>query len=148
MTTSMTTSEAVVRDYLRARETADLQLLDEVVAPGFVHRMLGIEQDRAGLFAEVGNLPSVFADMHHDIEAVFTSGDQVACQYTFTARHIGPIPLSEQTRGFYGSESLAATGRQITLTGMFIAEVRDGRLHAGAGEYDRLTLLTQLSGDR
>jgi predicted ester cyclase len=140
----MDANESVVRDYLRARETADLDLLDRVVAPGFVHTMRGREQDRDGLFDEVRRIGSVYADMHHDIEVLFASGSQVACRYTFRARHVGPLPLAEPIASLYGSDVIEATGRSVTLTGMFVVEVRDGQLQHGSGEFDALNLLLQL----
>ena len=152
--TAMRSNEETVREYLRARQTPDLELLDEVVAEGFVHVMLGQQQDRAGLFAEVTDLGRVFADMHHEIGTLFSSGEQVACQYTLHARHVGAMRLGGPSAEISGARWLPATGRTVHLPGMFIAIVRGGQLHTGWGEYDRLGLLMQLgvfdgsTGDR
>jgi predicted ester cyclase len=81
---AMRATEEMVREYLRAREIPDLELLDEVVAEGFVHEMRGQQQDRAGLFAEVNALGKVFADMRHEIGTLFSTGEQVACRYTLS----------------------------------------------------------------
>jgi predicted ester cyclase len=141
---AMRATEETVREYLRAREAPDLELLDEVVAEGFVHEMRGEQQDRAGLFAEVNALGKVFADMRHEVGALFSSGEQVACQYTFYARHVGAMRLSERLAEIYGAGWLPATDRTIRLPGMFIAIVRGGQLRTGWGEYDRLGLMMQL----
>lgn len=140
----MRTSEEAVRDYLRARETADLALLDEVVAPGFTHRMRGVDEDRDTLFASVAQGPSVYAEMHHEIEVLLTAGDQVACQYRFRGRHVGPLPIRGSLADLYGATQVPATGHTVEMTGMFIAVVRAGQLQSGAGEFDALGLLLQL----
>lgn len=140
----MRTNEETVREYLRAREAGDLESLDDLVAAEFVHEMRGEQQDRAGLFAEVSALGEVFADMRHEIGALFSDGEQVACQYTLYARHVGAMPLSARLAEIYGAGWLPATDRAIRLQGMFIAIVRDGQLQSGWGEYDRFNLMMQL----
>jgi predicted ester cyclase len=141
----MRTPEQAVRDYVRARESTDLDLLNEVVAPGFSHMMLGREQDREGLFAEVRSLPSVFAEMRHDIGVLVSSGGDVSCQYTFHARHVGSMPITDdRIATTLGLRSVPPTNRMLALTGLFIARVRNGQLQSGWGEYARLTMMTQL----
>ena len=140
----MRTSEEAVRDYLRARETGDLALLDEVVAPGFTHRMRGVQEDRDTLFARVAQAASLYADMHHEIEVLLTTGVQVVCQYRFRARHVEPLPLSGSLADLCGATQIPAAGGTVEMTGMFIAVVRDGQLQSGAGEFDALGLLLQL----
>lgn len=140
----MRATEETVREYLRAREIPDLELLDEVVSEGFVHEMRGQQQDRAGLFAEVNALGKVFTDMRHEIGTLFSTGEQVACRYTLHARHVGAMRLSAPLAESYGAGWLPATDRTIRLPGMFIAIVRGGQLHTGWGEYDRLGLVMQL----
>ena len=112
----------VVLDYLLARQTQDLELLDRVLASDFSHEMLGERQDRASLFEEVERLP--FVDARFEVHALVEEGDQVACRYRFSA----------QTRG----------GRPVAFTGLFIATIRDGQLASGWGEYDAARLRRQL----
>jgi predicted ester cyclase len=112
----------VVLDYLRARQTRDLQLLDRVVTSDFSHEMMGERQDRASLFAEVESLP--FVDARFEVDALVEEGDQVACRYRFFAE--------------------TSAGRPIAFSGMFIATLRDGRLASGWGEYDAARLRRQL----
>lgn len=113
----------VVLDYLRARETRDLELLDRVVSADFSHEMLGKRQDRAALFAEIERLP--FVNGRHEIDALVEEDDQVACRYRFHAE--------------------TSAGDPIAFTGMFIAVMSDGRLAAGWGEYDAGRIRRQLA---
>lgn len=115
-------NKRAVSDYLRARATKDLDLLDRVVAPGFRHEMLGREQDRAALFEEVAHFP--FSEADFEIDALVEEGDRVACRYRFRGR--------------------APSGRPAEFTGMFIAVVRDGQLISGWGEYDAQTAMRSL----
>jgi predicted ester cyclase len=111
-----------VLDYLRARQTRDLQLLDRVVTSDFSHEMNGERQDRASLFAEVERLP--FVDARFEVDALVEEGDQVACRYRFFAETSARHP--------------------IVFSGMFIATLRDGQLASGWGEYDTARLRRQL----
>jgi ketosteroid isomerase-like protein len=107
-------NKQVVLDYLAARESRDLGLLDRLVAEDFHHEMLGRRQDREGLFEEVAALP--FASGTHEVDALVEEGDRVACRYRFRGTTLAGAP--------------------IEFTGMFIAVLRDGRLATGWGEYD------------
>lgn len=115
-------NKQAVREYLRARETCDLQALDRVLTPDFRHEMLGREQDRAGLFEEVASFP--FSDQRFHVDALVEEGDQVACRY--------------RLRG------TAPSGKSVEFSGMFIAQMSDGRLASGWGEYDAVTALSAL----
>jgi predicted ester cyclase len=123
MVVADTPNKQAVVDYLRARQTRDLDLLDRVVADDFSHEMLGETQDRAGLFAEVEGLP--FANGRFEVDALVEEADRVACRYRFSAE--------------------TPSGRPVSFTGMFIATMRDGQLASGWGEYDAGRLRRQLA---
>ncbi len=108
---SESVNKRAVRDYLRARETRDLDPLDNVVAPSFRHEMLGREQDRAGLFHEVANFP--FSEATFEIDALVEKDDRVACRYRFRGK--------------------APNGQPAAFSGMFIAVLNNGQLISGWG---------------
>lgn len=116
-------NKQAVREYLRARESKDLAALDRVVTPDFHHQMLGREQDREGLFEEVRTFP--FSDCRFEIDALVEEADHVACRYRFSGN--------------------APSGQPVEFTGMFIAQMRDGLLASGWGEYDAATVVRALS---
>lgn len=118
-----TINKRAILDYLRARESRDLRRLDELLAPDFKHLMLDREQDRAGLLAEV---ESTFTSGKYEIDVLVEQGDRVACRYRFT--------------GVY------ADSKPVCFSGMFIANMRDGKLASGWGEYDSARLRKQIAG--
>jgi predicted ester cyclase len=120
--TEESANKQAVRDYLLARATKDLDLLAAVVTDDFHHEMLGVPQDRAGLFDEVASVP--FRDGHFDIETLVEESDQVACRYRFTG--------------------VSDTEKPVSFTGLFIVSMRDGRLASGWGEYDSRQVSRQL----
>jgi predicted ester cyclase len=133
----------VVRTYMRAWETGDVDLMESVVAPGFTHVMMGRVEDRAGLLARVGSTGEVYSDVAHRLHELVAEGDRVACYWTMTARHTGPLPLGALATQL-GRDVIEPTGATISQSGMFIAVIEDGRLVGGWGEYDRLRVLLEL----
>jgi predicted ester cyclase len=135
----------VVRTYVRAWETADVELMESVVAPGFTHTMLGQVEDRASLLQRVALSSSLYSDVSYHLDELVAEGDRVAYRWRSTARHTGPMPLGPVVGSWLGRDAIQATGETIALSGMFIAIVRDGQLVGGWGEFDRLGLIIHLA---
>lgn len=73
-----------------------------------------------------------FPDARLEIEDVVSEGDRVACRYAMKATHQGPF------------QGIPATGRQITLTGITILRLVNGRCVERWNQADFLGLMQQL----
>ena len=110
-----------------------LELADEILAPDY--------RDHAPLTAEVPG-PEGFKrrmqllarsfDMRIAIEDITEQADRVAFRWTMTGRHIGEFG------------GIAPTGRAVTLTGLNLERLRDGRIVEHWSEYDRMGLMHQV----
>lgn len=109
-----TPNKQIVVRYMRARATKDLEALDSILATGFSHEMRGDQQDREGLLNEVTAFPLVDSEIEFD--ALVEEADQVACRYRWRGR--------------------TPEGKPIAFTGLFIANLRNGQLTSGWGEFD------------
>ncbi|MCX4906075.1 ester cyclase [Streptomyces sp. NBC_00878] len=108
---------------------------DETVAENYHDHDPSNEQDVIGMDAlrrEVEMWRSGF-DFAFTIEDQISDGDQVCTRWTWNGTHKGD---------FMG---IAATGKQVTMTGTTIHRCRDdGKVVEGWWQYDRLGLMAQL----
>jgi len=87
---------------------------------------------RDGLRRRVVAFRSAFPDIAFTIDTMLADGDQVAVQYTFTGTHDGTFG------------DLEATGRSISVAGVLIAVVDDGRIQRAFSVFDSGDMLHQL----
>ena len=79
---------------------------------------------------------TVLPDSHHTIEDLLAEGDKVVTRFRVTGTHQGE---------FLG---VPATGKPISVTGMWIHRLENGRIVEGRqwGEWDALGFLQQVGG--
>ena len=70
------------------------------------------------------------------ISNVVESDGTVVVEFVFLFRNTGPMVTPEMT--------VPATGKNVRLPSISIYELRDGKVAASRGMYDRLELITQL----
>jgi ketosteroid isomerase-like protein len=116
-------AETTIRKYLKAWETGDLNLFEEVLAPEFSDVMYGNRRTREELLQQAASSP--FSGSRLVIEDVMVDGNKVAVRMT-------------------GYHTHPKTGMDIVVSGMIMAVVKDGRLVEGWGQHDRLGQLQQM----
>jgi predicted ester cyclase len=136
--------QEVLHEYLRAWEGSDVSAMERLVAAGFEHEVNGRWEDRDGLLARVRDADSVISDRRFEVDAVLTEGNAVACRCRMIGRHTGVMPVGPPLSTLLGIDRVDPTGREISMSGMIMATIEDGRLVSGYGEWDRLGMLTQL----
>jgi predicted ester cyclase len=98
---------------------ANLAVADEIMAHDFVDRMPepGFPADRAGHKAVVATLHGAFPDWHFTAEREVAEGDQVAGFWRMEGTNAGPLPIG-----------IPPTGKRVTMTGLMIMRIADGRI--------------------
>jgi len=134
----------VIREYLRAWETADVSEMERLVAPGFEHVVNGSWEDRDGLLARVRASDAVISDRRFEIDVLMAEDTSVACRCRMTGKHTGAMPIVPPLSAVLGLELIEPTHREVSMSGMIVANIEDGRLVSGYGEWDRLGLLAQI----
>lgn len=112
-----------------------LEVLDEIVASDYVRHdpAFPIEaRGPEGFKQYVVAMCTPFPDAQVSIENVIAEGEQVAIRWTFHGRHSGD---------FMG---IAATGKELTLPGISIIRMKDGKIVEGWDAYDALGMIRQL----
>ena len=112
----------------------NVDAVDELVADNFAEHdpPPGMAADREGFKDFVREIHQAFADQLHTVHDQLADGDRVVERWTMTATHAGE---------FLG---IPATGKRVTLPGIDISRVEDGRIVEHWTQCDMLGFLEQL----
>jgi serine phosphatase RsbU (regulator of sigma subunit)/predicted ester cyclase len=112
-------NKALARRFLEAQANADLDTLEELLAPDFVDHSLQPDQEpgREGFIRSVAEEPAIFSNVSMNIEDQAAEGDKVITRLTISRTH---------DRGeFLG---LAPTGMVIKTTAIVIDRIVEGKV--------------------
>lgn len=125
---------AVVRDYHeRVWRHDDLGALEDSWDPDATVRVTGFADSSIEAIREdVLRYRGAFTDVASRIVDLVAQDDAVVLHWETTGRHVGP----------YGS--VAATGREITMTGVDIFRLADGRIVSCHSLWDGLSVYEQM----
>lgn len=109
-------------------------MADEIVAEDFVELdpLPGQRQGREGLKEVIGMMRTAFPDLHWAVEETVVSGDKVVSRFTWTGTHRGT---------FLG---IPATGKSVSVKGVVIDRVLDGKMTDSRILMDTFGLMQQL----
>jgi len=112
-------NKVLVRRFVEAQANADLNALDELLAPDFVDHSLQPDQDpgREGFIRSVAKEPTIFSNVRANIEDQVAQGNKVITRLTMKRLH---------DRGeFLG---LAPTGMEIKTSAIVIHRIERGKI--------------------
>jgi steroid delta-isomerase-like uncharacterized protein len=136
----MTTNEnkTIVEEFIQALFTAgDPSATDRYLSDDFVAHdppMPGLSGDAAGFQAASATIRSAFPDWHSDMHELIAEGDCVVERFTASGTHRGEIM------------GLAPTNRTVTMPGINIFRLRDGKITERWGLVDLQGFFAQLQG--
>ena len=129
-------NKAIVRRlFAELWNNGNLLVADEVFAPNYAHydpstpdfgRGPDSEKMRAALYR------TAFPDLHLTIEDVIAEGETVMTRWSCRGTHKGDL------------NGIAPTGKHITITGLTVARVSNGKIVEGYVNWDALGLMQQL----
>ncbi len=108
---------------------------DEICAPNFINHDPGLptpEADLPTIKQTIGGLQAAFPDIRSDEEDIISQGDKVVVRRTFRGTHKGE---------FMG---VAPSDKEVSFTGIFIAQLRGGRIEEQWVNFDALGMLQQI----
>jgi steroid delta-isomerase-like uncharacterized protein len=129
-------NKAIVRRlFAELWNNGKLSVADEIFTPNYEHhdsstpdfgRGPDSEKKRATLYR------TAFPDLHLTIEDVIAEGETVMTRWSCRGTHKGDL------------NGIAPTGKQITIYGMTVARVSNGKMAEGFVSWDALGLMQQL----
>ena len=112
-----------------------MELAEELAAPNFERIELfsdNVGRGPEGLRAAAHIWRGAFPDVHLTLNELLAEDDKIACQWTFTGTHKGEL------------NGTPATGKTVSITGLSILYLEDGRMTKEIIATDLLTLMKQL----
>ena len=129
-------NKALVRDLFAGVDAAREEILDEVIDTDYTDHnpppFQGPTPGLAGAHDAWQYAVKAFSDWQHDVQAQYTDGDVVISRVSGRAKHTGD---------FLG---VPATGREVTMDGIAIHRVVDGKLVEHWGQVDAMSLMMQI----
>ena len=127
-------NKAVVRRLTGIFETGDLSVIDEVLASNFVDHNPFPEQAPGpeGMKQLIGMMRATFPDMAVSTEDMIAEGDKVVSRWIGTGTHQGE---------FMG---VPATGNKVTVTGIGIGRLVDGKIVEHWEQFDAMGMVQQI----
>ena len=107
---------------------------DDLVVEDFVELdpLPGQRQGREGLKEVLGMMQAAFPDIHRVIDEMVAEGDRVVTRFTWTGTH---------RSAFLG---VRATGRRVTVKGVVMDQLVDGKMNESRILMDSLGMMQQL----
>lgn len=107
---------------------------DELVEEDFVELdpLPGQKQGREGLKDVIRMMRMSFPDIHWVVQETIASGDKVVSRFKWTGTHRGDFA------------GIPATGRQVTVPGVVIDRLKDGKMADSRILMDTLGMMQQL----
>ncbi|MCI0396367.1 MAG: ester cyclase [Chloroflexi bacterium] len=123
----------VLESYNEGQEAARA-VRREVYAPDAVFHFPGVPQplDVAGHNYLVDMFAEAFRDDHLAVHDQVAEGDRVLTRWSWSFTHCGEF------------QGIPATGRRITISGMNLHRIRDGKIVEHIVFFDQISLLQQL----
>ncbi len=120
--------------YFDAANAGDLDALDELLAPDVIDHSAyaGQETGQEGFKEFLAMWRTVFPDLAYTIEDEIAEGDRVVVRWTGRGTHCG------------NWHQIAPTGKQVTMSGIQINRLADGKIVEDWTSFDELGLLRQL----
>jgi steroid delta-isomerase-like uncharacterized protein len=112
-----------------------LDLIPELVSEDHVDHdpaQAGLPSGPAGMRAFVETYLAAFPDVRFTIEDVICEEDRVTIRWTATGTHQGPLP------------GIAPSGKRVSITGILIDRIADGKIVETWSNWDALGLFRQL----
>ena len=127
--------KAIVRRFYEAFGNNDYAALEDVLAPDVKQygHSATTPQNREEILQGIRMWNEAFSDSFYTIEEQLAEGDRVATRGGFQSTH----SLGE----FMG---LPATGKQITVKGITIEQIKDGKIVERRVSYDQMGIMQQL----
>ena len=129
-----TDTKALVRQYIETVwNQADLTALNDLTTPVFTYHLGGQpERDRDGMRQFIEMTHTAFPDWRVQIIDIMAEGDRVAVQWEGQVTHQG---------SFHG---IPPTGKQVSVSGINIYHIVEGKVATEWEQTDSLGLLQQL----
>jgi steroid delta-isomerase-like uncharacterized protein len=127
----------LARKYIDALDRRDIDAAVALVAPDLVnHTAIPEAQGAEGLRRILGKLHKAFPDQQTSCEDLIAEGDRVVCRVTMRGTNKGPLEFVRWP--------MPATGKEITVSGIHVFRIANGKIAEHWGTMDGFAMVRQL----
>lgn len=134
---------ALIRHFEEVLNQGQLHVIDEIYTDDYTldapvssdgqSRDRSLTQGREQLKQRVTLFRTAFPDIHFSTDEIIGEGNSVVVRYTYRGTHEGVFA------------GLQPTGRSISVMGILIAHLQDGRIQEAVSVFDSADLMKQLN---
>lgn len=128
-------NKAIVRRFFEEiLNKGNMAVADELFAPNYRFHFPGAPEptDSEGMKQTLTVFRTGFPDLHFTIEDLIAEGDKVAMRFAFRGTHNGEF------------QGIAPTGKQVSVTGIAVHRIVNGKIVEDRPALDQLGMLQQL----
>jgi steroid delta-isomerase-like uncharacterized protein len=127
-------NKTLIRRFVDSLNSGAPSSLEEFIAADYVYHNPAVPEvkDFATLKQFNAITSAAFPDLHFTIEDLIAEGDKIVYRYSATGTHKGAL------------NGIEATGKTVTITGMVISRVVNGKVQEDWEQTDMLGLMQQL----
>jgi steroid delta-isomerase-like uncharacterized protein len=125
-------NKSLLQRYIEEMNKGNESYLDEYFAANYIYHGPAGELNVEGFKAVHHMFLSAFPDAIASIEDMIAVGDKVATRWKIRGNHLGEL------------QGMAPTGKEITITGIIITRVENGKVVEEWEAFDQLSMMQQL----
>ena len=134
----MSAHRKLLEEYVELYNSGDLDACMELYAEDAVQGMPdGSFEGRSAIHERLAREPEGFPDATYIVDSFVEQGDTFADEWTFVGTHTGTYELPDGTQ-------LPPTGKRVTIKGMELVRVRDGKIVVDNLYFDNMAVAAQL----
>jgi steroid delta-isomerase-like uncharacterized protein len=123
---------AAIRLYEECLNRGNLEIIDQIVSPGFVNPGPAGGVGPADFKDNITHMRAAFPDIHFTVHDTTAEKDRVAVAWTWEGTHRGNFA------------NTPPTGNHVRLDGVIVYHFKEGKITAARSSIDRLAVLQQL----
>jgi len=125
-------NKSLVQRYFDEMNKGNKSYLDEYFGLNYIYHGSAGDLDTEGLKAQHDMFLTAFPDTKASVEDIIAVGDKVVTRWKIRATHTGEL------------QGIAPTGKEVTVTGIIITRVENGKAVEEWEAFDQLGLMQQL----
>lgn len=125
-------NKSLVQRYFDEMNKGNKSYLDEYFGANYIYHGSAGDLDAEGFKAQHDMFLTAFPDTKASTEDIFAVGDKVVTRWKISGTHRGEL------------QGIAPTGKEVTITGIIITRVENGKAIEEWEAFDQLGLMQQL----
>ena len=125
-------NKSLVKRYFDEMNKGNVNYLDEYFSADYIYHGSSGDLDLEGFKTQHDMFISAFSDINASAEDIIAAGDKIVTRWKISSTHSGEL------------QGIPATGKEVTITGIVISRVENGKVVEEWESFDQLGLMQQI----